>query len=174
MKKTALMTAAILLVAALAGGLRSLDAPGDPGAKGAQGARGAQTDRSALDGWRKDLESHTFRSLLNEPAPEQSKEKPADVAGEWSVAFDTPSDIMVTMRVFQENARLTGRVTMESGEIPIAGRVTGNDVVILWTVYEGGERIDLAFIGSFEGGAITGVAKSNLGEGELYAQRIGK
>ena len=162
MRKTLIMTAAILLIAALVGGLRSLDAPASEGAQSAQGA------------WAKDLESHTFRSLLNEPPPEESKKKPADVAGEWSVAFDTPSDIMVTMRLFQQNTRLTGRVTMESGEIPIAGRVDGNDVVILWTVYEGGERIDLAFIGTSEGSAIIGTAKSNLGEGELYAQRIGR
>jgi hypothetical protein len=150
MKATFSITAALLVLAIIA--------------HGAQGAR-------VVDTWAKDLESHTFRALLTASPKTLPPGKPANVAGEWSVFFETPQENTVTMTLVQNESKLTGRVTMESGEIPIAGRVDGNEVKILWTVYEGGERIDLAFIGTFEREEITGVARSNLGEGELHAQR---
>jgi hypothetical protein len=114
---------------------------------------------------------HALGTTPSAVAAGQSSRQPANVAGEWAVVFQTVREITVTMTLRQQDARLSGHVTMERGEMPLTGRVEGREVTINWTIYEGGTKIDIVFIGIVDGDQITGVARSHLGEGELHAQR---
>jgi hypothetical protein len=97
--------------------------------------------------------------------------KPADVQGEWSVTFETPREVTVPMTIVQKGQKLTGRVSLDSGEMPLTGTVDGNNVRIVWSTYEGGERIEIAFIGTVERNTMTGIARTKFGDGDLHAQR---
>jgi hypothetical protein len=96
-------------------------------------------------------------------------------AGMWRVEFVTPNgQVGVNMTINQTGTRLTGQVTDEYGEFPIDGRLTDQQVTIVWSVPEDGKLIEITMKGKLEGNVITGTVKlGNVGEGPLTARRTG-
>ena len=96
-------------------------------------------------------------------------------AGTWRVEFVTPTgQVGVNMTINQTGTRLTGQVTDEYGEFPIDGRLTDQQVTIVWSVPEDGKLIEITMKGKLEGNVITGTVKlGNVGEGPLTARRTG-
>jgi hypothetical protein len=97
-------------------------------------------------------------------------------SGLWRVQFVAPlGQRAVTMTINQKGERLTGHVTDEFGEYPIAGRFADNRVTVSWTVSEeGGQQLLITMSGTLDGDEIRGTARlGDVGEGTLLARRIG-
>ena len=57
----------------------------------------------------------------------------ASAEGIWRVEFVSPQgQVAITMTISQTGSKLTGRVTDEYGEWPIEGRITDNQVTVVW------------------------------------------
>ena len=99
----------------------------------------------------------------------------ASVAGLWRVDFVTPlGQTFVNMTINQTGTKLTGHATDEFGEYPIVGRVTDDQVTLVWEVAEDGKMLEITMKGKLEGNVITGTAQlGNVGEGPLTARRTG-
>ncbi len=97
------------------------------------------------------------------------------VAGSWRVDFVTPlGQAFVNMTINQTGSKLTGHATDEFGEYPIDGRVTDDQVTVVWSVPEDGKMLEITMKGRIEGNQITGTAKlGDVGEGPLTARRTG-
>lgn len=97
------------------------------------------------------------------------------VAGLWRVDFVTPlGQTFVNMTINQTGSKLTGHATDEFGEYPIEGRVTDDQVTVVWSVPEDGKMLEITMKGRIEGNQITGTAKlGDVGEGPLTARRTG-
>ncbi len=95
------------------------------------------------------------------------------VAGSWRVDFVTPlGQAFVNMTINQTGSKLTGHATDEFGEYPIDGRVTDDQVTVVWSVPEDGKMLEITMKGRIEGNQITGTAKlGDVGEGPLTARR---
>ena len=104
----------------------------------------------------------------------QQKQQPS-VAGLWRVEFVTPlGQVGVNMTINQSGTKLTGQVTDEYGEWAIDGRISGDQVTVVWSVPEDGKMLEITMKGKFEGNVITGTAKlGDVGEGPLSARRTG-
>jgi hypothetical protein len=101
--------------------------------------------------------------------------EPANVQGLWKVEFTVPGglDVEFDMGVIQNGTRLTGQLTSGSGEFPLRGTVAGDEVTIVWSVYEGGRQVEVTFRGKATGDAIEGTVKmGNSREGPLHATRV--
>src|SRR6059058_343720 len=88
-------------------------------------------------------------------------------AGMWRVEFVTPlGQVGVNMTINQSGGKLTGHVTDEYGENEINGRITENQVTVVWSVPEDGRMLEITMRGKLEGNLITGTAKlGDVGEG---------
>ena len=95
-------------------------------------------------------------------------------AGNWRVEFVTPQgQVAINMTINQTGTKLTGRVTDEYGEWPIEGRLTGDQLTVVWTVPEDGKLLEITMKGKLDGDVITGTAKlGDVGEGPLRARRV--
>ena len=91
------------------------------------------------------------------------------LAGTWRVEFVTPQgQVGVNMTINQSGTKLTGRVTDEFGEWPIEGRLTDDQVNVVWSVPEDGKLLEITMTGKLDGNVINGTAKlGNVGEGPL-------
>ena len=115
--------------------------------------------------------------LPGAPALAQSqpaKPAPVEVAGDWTVSFETPRENTVQMVLRQKGEKLEGYIGTERGEIPLTGTVEGNQMRVVWTVYEGGDKVDMVFAGKVEKELWEGTAKSLYGTGAMWGQRIAK
>ena len=112
------------------------------------------------------------------PAPPvltaQAKPAPAEVAGDWSVTFETPRENTVLMVIRQKGEKLEGYIGTERGETPVTGTVNGNEMRVVWTVYEAGGKVDMVFAGKVEKETWEGTAKSQYGTGAMWGQRTVK
>jgi hypothetical protein len=97
------------------------------------------------------------------------------VAGTWRVDFVTPlGQTFVNMYISQSGSRLTGHATDEFGEYSIEGRLTDDQVTVVWEVPEDGKMLEITMKGKVDGNVITGTAKlGDVGEGPLTARRTG-
>ena len=104
----------------------------------------------------------------------QQKQQPS-VAGLWRVEFVTPlGQVGVNMTINQSGTKLTGQVTDEYGEWAIDGRISGDQVTVVWSVPEDGKMLEITMKGKLDGNVITGTAKlGDVGEGPLSARRTG-
>jgi hypothetical protein len=110
------------------------------------------------------------------PARAQQQAQPRAVSGTWRVDFVTPlGQNWIIMTINQSGAKLTGHATDEFGEYEIAGRVTGDEVTVVWSVAEDGKMLEIKMKGKLESATlITGTAKlGDVGEGPLSARRTG-
>jgi hypothetical protein len=98
-----------------------------------------------------------------------------NVSGAWRVDFVTPlGQTFVNMYISQSGTRLSGHATDEFGEYSIEGRVTDDQVTVVWEVPEDGKMLEITMKGKLEGNVITGTAKlGDVGEGPLTARRTG-
>ena len=103
-----------------------------------------------------------------------AKPAPAEVAGDWTVTFETPRENTVQMVIRQKGEKLEGYIGTERGEIPLTGTVTGNDMRVVWTVFEGGDKVDMVFSGKVDKEMWEGTARSQFGTGAMWGQRIAK
>jgi hypothetical protein len=96
-------------------------------------------------------------------------------AGLWRVQFVAPlGQRAVTMTINQNGEKLTGHVTDEFGEYPIAGRFADGRVTVAWSVSEEGRELEITMSGTLDGDEIRGTARlGDVGEGTLVARRIG-
>ena len=108
-------------------------------------------------------------------APIAQQKQPPSVAGLWRVEFVTPlGQVGVNMTINQSGTRLTGQVTDEYGEWAIDGRISGDQVTVVWSVPEDGKMLEITMKGKLEGNVITGTANlGDVGEGPLSARRTG-
>ena len=108
-------------------------------------------------------------------AQQQQQPPEQSVAGLWRVEFVTPlGQVGVNMTINQSGTKLTGQVTDEFGEWAIDGRISGDQVTVVWSVPEDGKMLEITMKGKFEGNVITGTAKlGDVGEGPLSARRTG-
>jgi len=97
----------------------------------------------------------------------------ASAAGEWRVNFVVPTGTRsVNMVINQQRATLTGTVINEDGEFPLKGRITDDQVTIVWSVPEAGKLMELTMKGKVSGDSITGTVQlGDVGEGPLSARR---
>lgn len=97
----------------------------------------------------------------------------ANAAGEWRVNFVVPTGTRsVNMVINQQRATLTGTVINEDGEFPLKGRVTDDQVIVVWSVPEAGKLMELTMKGKLSGDTITGTLQlGDVGEGPLSARR---
>ena len=112
------------------------------------------------------------------PARAQQAQQPQarSVAGQWRVDFVTPlGQNWIIMTINQSGARLTGHATDEFGEYELTGRVSGDEVTVIWSVAEDGKMLEITMKGKLESPTlITGTAKlGDVGEGPLSARRTG-
>ena len=110
------------------------------------------------------------------PVLGQAPQAPADVAGQWSVTYETPVGPQPwDMYVVQRDTRLSGRMTSDSGEFPITGTQDGKQFKVTWTHPDQGRMVEITFKGTAEGDLITGTATlSTYGEGTFTAERTGR
>lgn len=96
-------------------------------------------------------------------------------AGMWRVQFVTPlGQRAVNMTINQSGRKLSGHVTDEFGEYPIAGDYVDGRVTVVWSVPEDGRMLEITMKGTLEGDEITGTARlGDVGEGTLLARRTG-
>ena len=116
----------------------------------------------------------TCLALMAAPAAAFGQQAPPkSAAGTLRVEFVTPQgQVAVNMTINQSGARLTGRVTDEFGEWPIEGRLTEDQVTVVWSVPEDGKMLEITMTGKLDGNVINGTAKlGNVGEGPLTARR---
>ena len=94
-------------------------------------------------------------------------------AGEWRVNFVVPTGTRsVSMVINQQRATLTGTVINEDGEFPLKGRITDDQVTVVWSVPKAGKLIELTMRGKLSGDTITGTLQvGDVGEGPLSARR---
>jgi hypothetical protein len=96
-------------------------------------------------------------ALLLLAAPVLAQQK--SVEGIWRVEFVSPQgQVALNMTINQTGSKLTGRVTDEYGEWPIEGRITDNEVTVVWTVPEDGKLLDITMKGTLKDNVITGTA----------------
>jgi hypothetical protein len=97
----------------------------------------------------------------------------ASAAGEWRVNFVVPTGTRsVNMVINQQRATLSGTVINEDGEFPLKGRITDDQVTIVWSVPEAGKLMELTMKGKLSGDTITGTLQlGEVGEGPLSARR---
>ena len=105
--------------------------------------------------------------------PLAQQKQQASAAGIWRVEFVTPlGQVGVNMTINQSGTKLTGQVTDEYGEWAIDGRISGDEVTVVWSVPEDGKMLEITMKGKLEGNVITGTAKlGDVGEGPLSARR---
>ncbi len=97
----------------------------------------------------------------------------ANAAGEWRVNFVVPTGTRsVNMVINQQRATLTGTVINEDGEFPLKGRITDDQVTVVWSVPEAGKLIELTMKGKLSGDTISGTLQlGDVGAGPLSARR---
>ena len=96
-----------------------------------------------------------------------------DVTGEWNVTFAAPSGPMeFVMYLDQQGARLSGRLTSDTGEYPLTGTLDRNQITIVWSLPDRGEILQITFTGKVDANSIAGTAKvGKLGQGRMSAER---
>ena len=104
-----------------------------------------------------------------QPAPAKGPE------GMWRVQFATPlGQHALNMTINQKGSRLSGQITDEYGEYPIAGEFADGRVTIVWSVSEDGKMLEITMRGVLNGDEIRGTAQlGDVGEGALVARRTG-
>jgi hypothetical protein len=96
-----------------------------------------------------------------------------NVTGEWTVTFAAPSGPMeFAMYLDQEGAKLSGRLTSDTGEFPLTGTLDRDQITIVWSLPDRGEMLEITFTGKVDGNSIEGTAKvGKLGQGRMSAER---
>ena len=85
--------------------------------------------------------------------------QPVKVGGGWKCFIDVDSyDTVVSLSVFQKDARLWGSVSGETGEFELNGTVAGNQVTLSWNQPYGGRLLPYVLTGEVKGETMEGRA----------------
>jgi hypothetical protein len=98
------------------------------------------------------------------PAP--SDEKPADVAGTWSVSTETPNGTFTqTLTLKQNGATLSGTIGGEKATSDLTGTVNGNTVNFSFTRKGQRGTMTMNYSGTADGDTIKGTIKPSFAGG---------
>ena len=80
------------------------------------------------------------------------------VAGEWDASFNTPGGVRQFKVILQvKDDSLTGTVKRPAGDVPLAGKVTGDQVRFSYTVIYEGSPLVLTVTAKVSGDAMLGI-----------------
>jgi hypothetical protein len=99
-----------------------------------------------------------------------------DVSGEWEVTVQSPfgggpNTVKATMQ--QDGEKLTGSFRSQTGEVPVIGTITGDDLRIGFTMQVQGTPLDITMSGKVDAASIAGKAQFGpFGEVDWTAKRV--
>jgi hypothetical protein len=87
----------------------------------------------------------------------------ANVAGKWTMDVNTQAGTGTpTFELKQQGSDVTGTYKGTLGEVPVTGKVTGNEITLTFKGNAQGQDINVTYTGKVEGTSIAG--KVSLGE----------
>jgi len=98
----------------------------------------------------------------------------ANISGSWSLSVETPMGARdMKLVATQAGEALSGSVQTEMGELPITGKVTGNNVAFVMNVNAQGMELKIDYAGTVEGDAMKGTVKlGDFGDGTWTGKRM--
>lgn len=86
-----------------------------------------------------------------------SAQTAVNVAGEWNATMNTPGGPRAFKVVFvQQGDSLSGTVRRATGDVPLQGKVKGNDVTFQYTIDYGGNALTLVVSTTVTGDTMKG------------------
>jgi hypothetical protein len=96
----------------------------------------------------------------------------ANVAGEWSLALETPNGTATPSVTFkQDGGTLTGTYKGRMGESPLKGTINGNDIKWSVTVHPQGGDMEIEYSGTVDGDTMKGKVSSPMGEANFTGKK---
>jgi hypothetical protein len=90
-------------------------------------------------------------------APTASAQTAVNVTGEWNATMNTPGGSRAFKIVFvQQGDSLSGTVRRATGDVPLQGKVKGNDVTFQYTIDYGGNALTLVVSTTVTGDTMKG------------------
>ena len=90
-------------------------------------------------------------------APTASAQTAVNVAGEWNARMNTPGGArMFKIDFTQQGDSLGGMVRRATGDVPLQGKVKGNDVTFQYTIDYGGNALTLVVSTTVTGATMKG------------------
>ncbi|MHB1096273.1 MAG: hypothetical protein ACYC3F_08860 [Gemmatimonadaceae bacterium] len=90
-------------------------------------------------------------------APTASAQSTANIAGEWNATMNTPGGSRSFKIDFvQAGDSLSGMVRRATGDVPLQGKVKGNDVTFQYTIDYGGNALTLVVSTTVTGDTMKG------------------
>lgn len=90
-------------------------------------------------------------------APTAAAQSAVNVAGEWNATMNTPGGARNFKVVFvQQGDSLSGTVRRATGDVPLQGKVKGNDVTFQYTIDYGGNALTLVVSTTVTGDSMKG------------------
>ena len=90
-------------------------------------------------------------------APTASAQTAVNIAGEWNATMNTPGGSRSFKIVFiQQGDSLSGTVRRATGDVPLQGKVKGNDVTFQYTIDYGGNALTLVVSATVTGDTMKG------------------
>lgn len=90
-------------------------------------------------------------------APTAAAQTAVNVAGEWNATMNTPGGARNFKVVFvQQGDSLSGTVRRATGDVPLQGKVKGNDVTFQYTIDYGGNALTLVVSATVTGDTMKG------------------
>ena len=108
-----------------------------------------------------------------EPKPEAKAEAPV-LAGRWAMSIETGQGVrQATMTIALEGKKVTGTISSEMGEAPIAGEFADNKFTFTLNMQTGNGDMQIGFTGAFkDDGSLAGTMDYGQGAMNWTAQRI--
>jgi hypothetical protein len=89
--------------------------------------------------------------------PTAGAQSAVNVAGEWNATMNTPGGARNFKVVFvQQGDSLSGTVRRATGDVPLQGKVKGNDVTFQYTIDYGGNALTLVVSTTVTGDSMKG------------------
>jgi hypothetical protein len=96
----------------------------------------------------------------------------ANVAGEWSLALETPNGTATPSVIFkQDGGTLTGTYKGRMGESELKGTITGNDIKWTVTLHPQGGTMEVEYTGTVDGDTMKGKVTSPMGEASFTGKK---
>ena len=90
-------------------------------------------------------------------APTASAQTAVNVAGEWNATMNTPGGSRAfKVEFIQQGDSLSGTVRRATGDVPLQGKVKGNNVTFQYTIDYGGNALTLVVSTTVSGDSMKG------------------
>lgn len=95
-----------------------------------------------------------------------------NVAGDWELTITSPQGERTTpVTLKQDGEKITGMFKSPAGEVPLEGKITGNDLTLTFTLSFQGQPLPITMTGKVDGASIAGKADfGGFAEGEFTAK----